>query len=436
LLNGFIFKKLKNMKGRKYIFKKPIIYIALFILLAVILIFTITRFTKIKLHQPNSEKNISRNTDILRSLPYVDTVNVDPSEKSGVTVYKKDKVCTGYNIYTIRRLSTAELIDMEGKVINSWNHSPSKAWSNVELLPNGDLLAIGSYKPFEKNQKIRAQTNPKNRYLLRFNWKGELLWEKTIPAHHDVELSWDGSILLLSTNRKIVPEIHPEIIVSDNQIIKLDQDGNVLESESLYGIIKTADDIFPLQYVGVNNAGIIDIFHSNSIEKMHHQHLADIHTIYNLDNILISIRHQDRIAIINWPERKLVWAWGQNIISGPHDATLLENGNILLFDNGLERDFSRVIELDPLTKQIVWKYQADNPTDFFTLARGSAQRLPNGNTLMAESDKGLAFEVTEEGEIVWKFACPHITKKNKRATIERIKKYPLQLINEIIENHK
>jgi hypothetical protein len=35
-----------------------------------------------------------------------------------------------------------------------------------------------------------------------------------------------------------------------------------------------------------------------------------------------------------------------------------------------------------------------------------ADRLPNGNTLIVESDAGRAFEVTAEGEIVWEFLNP------------------------------
>lgn len=423
------------MKNQKSSLKTPIICIALFILLIVTVIFTIPKCKQKAKRQLHSEKNATKNLDILRSLPYLHGVDIDPGQQIGVILHKKDKACTGYNLYTSRGPSTAELIDMEGNIINSWSHSSSEQLHHAELLPNGDLLAIGSHRSSEKNKEIRAQTNPKNRHLLRFDWKGKLLWKKTIPAHHDVELSWDGNILLLSMDRKIIPEIHPEIKVSDTQIVSLDQKGNIIESKSLYEIIKTADDVFPLQYVKPKKTGIIDVFHCNSIEKMYRQHLTDIHPIYNLDNILISIRHQDRIVIINWPENKVVWAWGQNIISGQHDATVLENGHILLFDNGLGRDASRVIELDPLTKQIVWQYEADNPTDFYTRGRGSSQRLPNGNTLIAETDKGQAFEVTSEGEIVWQFICPHKTKDNKRATIKRIRRYPLQLIDEIIENH-
>jgi hypothetical protein len=38
---------------------------------------------------------------------------------------------------------------------------------------------------------------------------------------------------------------------------------------------------------------------------------------------------------------------------------------------------------------------------------GTGQRLPNGNTLITESDNGRAFEVTKDKEIVWEYVSPH-----------------------------
>ena len=42
--------------------------------------------------------------------------------------------------------------------------------------------------------------------------------------------------------------------------------------------------------------------------------------------------------------------------------------------------------------------------------RGAAQRLPNGNTLITESERGRVFEVTPQKEIVWEFWNPEIVK--------------------------
>jgi hypothetical protein len=67
-----------------------------------------------------------------------------------------------------------------------------------------------------------------------------------------------------------------------------------------------------------------------------------------------------------------------------------------------------VIEINPATDLIVWKYQ-DKPTwNFFSPRMGNAQRLPNGNTFITESSFGRFFEITKEGEIVWEYVNPFL----------------------------
>ena len=48
----------------------------------------------------------------------------------------------------------------------------------------------------------------------------------------------------------------------------------------------------------------------------------------------------------------------------------------------------RVVELDPVSREIVWTYTGSPPDSFYSKWRGSNQRLPNGNTLICESEKG------------------------------------------------
>ena len=69
--------------------------------------------------------------------------------------------------------------------------------------------------------------------------------------------------------------------------------------------------------------------------------------------------------------------------------------------------FSRVIEIELATKQIVWKYQEKRESDFFSPRISNAQRLPNSNTLICEGDFGRLFEITTDGELVWEFVNPY-----------------------------
>jgi len=75
---------------------------------------------------------------------------------------------------------------------------------------------------------------------------------------------------------------------------------------------------------------------------------------------------------------------------------------------------SSIIELDPLKMEIIWEYTGDEDNLFFSLAFGSCQRLPNGNTLITESDRGRVFEVSPESKIVWEYINKYRTGKKKK----------------------
>ena len=55
----------------------------------------------------------------------------------------------------------------------------------------------------------------------------------------------------------------------------------------------------------------------------------------------------------------------------------------------------------------VWEQTEQTAPPFFSGTMGAAHRMPNGNTLIIESDNGRVFEVTAEHETVWEFHNPH-----------------------------
>ncbi len=373
--------------------------------------------------------------EALRALPYAGSTRVSGDEPSGVIRRDPERSCPGYNLYSAQQLNLAELIDEEGTVLRSWRYSPSQVWENCELLENGDLLVVGAEPTDWPDEQPFLRIADDARYLLRLDWEGRILWKRKLPIHHDVEITPDGKILALTFRRRFEPRIHPRIQVRDDQLTLLATDGTPLESRSLLDAVRKNPEIFPLaktQPTLLGGPAWVDIFHSNSVEWMRRPELVGHHPLYALDNVLVSFRHQDRIAVFNWTRNEVVWAWGLGELGGPHDAQVLENGNILLFDNGLGRNRSRALELDPLTNRTVWQYVADPPTAFYTATKGSIQRLPNGNTLLAESDRGRAFEVTPAGEIVWEFVCPHLTGPHERATIVRMKRYSHEFVDAIL----
>jgi integrase len=176
----------------------------------------------------------------------------------------------------------------------------------------------------------------------------------------------------------------------------------------------------------------VDLIHANTVESVRWPHLVDSDPIYATGNVIWTSRRQNIVAIVDWESNRLLWSWGQDELLGPHEGRVLASGNILIFDNGTKRTGSRVIEVDPMSREIVWEYRGKSPQDFFTSGRGGAERLANGNTLITESAKGQAFEVTPEGEQVWIFLTPHLTREDHRLTFRRMRHFSRGSIDRIL----
>jgi outer membrane protein assembly factor BamB len=92
-------------------------------------------------------------------------------------------------------------------------------------------------------------------------------------------------------------------------------------------------------------------------------------------------------------------------------VTRLANGNFQIFDNGWrrpEKTRSRIVEMDPKTGKIVWKFEPVIGSSFYSVYQGCAQKLPNGNILVTSSNHGHVFELTygPKPKVVWEWVNP------------------------------
>lgn len=341
--------------------------------------------------------------DALRSMPYLGLAKGAASSSTrGVTYHDPTRAHPGYTFYGVRHLGLAVLIDAEGTVIRAWELGSGQLTRAV-LLDDGDVLLLG---------------RGAKRSIVRQDWDGNRIFEFELPVHHDVGFTPDGDLMVLAMRTRQVAARSDRVPVRDDVVLILDEEGKRKDSLSLYDAMRAADFEFTdVKPHPVEN--YVDLFHANSIQWMTHEHLVGRDPLYDPGHLLVSIRHQDTIAVFDWASKTMVWEWGRGEISGQHDARWLANGNLLVFDNGLGRRWSRIVELDPIAREIVWEYAAPkNRADFYTRGRGSNQRLPNGNTLICESDEGRAFEVTPEGHVVWEYMSPHFVGQ-RRATFVR-----------------
>jgi len=347
--------------------------------------------------------------DRLRALGYLSGSDLAP-DTTGVRINVPDVAQPGLNLYTSGHAPEAVLMDMDGAVLHRWEYPFEEVWPpasftdrpgyfevdywrRAHLYPNGDLLAI--YEGFG---------------IIKLDRDSNLLWsfpraaddslDADPGAHHDVFVDDEGLIYVLTRFAHVVERVNPGWPILEDFITVLSADGEVVDSFSLLEAFERSP--FKTLLGRMQERG--DVFHTNTLEIFDGRH-AEVAPIFRKGNALISVRELNVIAIVDMQRREVVWAV-TGLGNKPHQPTLLDNGNMLLFDNFAGERASKVIEFDPLTQQVTWEYPGENGGAFFSATCGSNQRLANGNTLITETDRGRAFEVDADGYIVWEFLNP------------------------------
>jgi outer membrane protein assembly factor BamB len=353
-------------------------------------------------------ESLKPSIDALQNLPYASPVTGDSKERTGVRTPPNAAVQPGYNFYSDRFANNAFLITNEGRVLQWWTRPSSASWGEAVPLRNGNLLVIEAWDETKRKKYPHEKAFPSRLVMLSPNSK--LIWTSRVPAHHEIQILRNGAILTLTERNRKLRAVDPEHLVTDNGIAWLSPAGILRREISVYDVIRRSS-LIKIKPVKPDFRHLVDLLHLNSAVAVGEvplriQRTGETAALYAADNLLICSRHQNFVAIFSTSRRAVVWAWGQNDLSGPHSARLLPSGNILIFDNGLGRDASRIVEVDPRTDRIIWQYQAEKPTDLYSATGGAAERLANGNTLVTNSWKYSAFEVTPEGRLVWKFVSP------------------------------
>jgi hypothetical protein len=169
-----------------------------------------------------------------------------------------------------------------------------------------------------------------------------------------------------------------------------------------------------------------NIFH-NTLEVLDGR-AADLHPAFRRGNVLISGKNTHAIAVVELERRKVVWAH-RGSYRRQHDPTITTGRNLLLFDNRGRVGRSTILEYRLPGMEVIWRYSGSDERPFYSHTCGASERLPNGNTLITETDGGRAFEVTAGGEIVWEFYNPARAGDRNEfiATISEMIRVPLDL---------
>lgn len=294
------------------------------------------------------------------------------------------------------------MIDLKGNVVHTW-HLPYPPGNYGYLTERGTLFYNG--KIAESSNRFISRQPWKGGVALEADWTGRVLWEMRHPDHyHDGIRLRNGNLLLLclaNLPRDIAVMVQGGLAGTEHNgemyadyLVEMTTAGHVVwEWRTWEHLDPEIDRITAIQ--------------ERREEWTHGNGLAELVS----GDIVVSFRTISTVIVIDCKSGQITWKLGAPPLCGQHAPTPLTSGNLLLFDNGPHRldhpmPYSRVLEVDLKTKQVVWTYQEKKESDFFSPRISNAQRLTNGNTLICEGDFGRLFEVTPDGELVWEYVNP------------------------------
>jgi hypothetical protein len=389
------------------------------------------------------------------------------AQNSVGSITVENNVYDGYTLFTPNASTETYLIDNCGQIINQWS-STYDPGNSVYLLENGNLLRTA--KISNPNITLGGVGGHlelfdwDNTLLWEYTYSTSLLTQ-----HHDIFPLPNGNILMLAvstiTNTEAINLGRNPALILDNkiyneQILELEPIGtnqaNIVwewniknhliqdfdNTKANFGIVKDHPELLDFNFLN-NNNGNANWLHFNSI-----QYNSD------LDQIIMSSRLLSEIYIIDHSTTTaqaashtggvygkggdFLYRWGNPEAYDMGDSSdrtlfsqhyphwipqgLIDEGKILIFNNGNEIRHSAVDIISPPTTSSGvylydningygpttpdWSYKAPNPEDFFSSILSSAQRLPNGNTLVCDGDSGYFFELDPSKNIVWEYINP------------------------------
>lgn len=396
---------------------------------------------------------------------------------TGVTIYDPEKCSNGYTLLPVKKVGTV-LIDMNGNVVKTWKNihgQPNKLLPGGYVMGS---LGIRDTKASFQDQTDVVQIDWDGNVVWKYNKKELIEDEGHEPQwmarqHHDYQregnpvgypapgmfCKTDSGNTLILCHETIFDENISKHRLQNDVFIEVDWEGNIVWewhanehydelglSEEAKMAIYDAPDFHP-----TTTGDVGDWFHCNSMSYLGPNKWYDQgDERFCPDNIIFSSRECNIVGIISKNTGEVVWKLGPEFTSskelrkigqiiGQHCPHIIPKGlpgegNILLFDNGggagygrptgtapdgnkvEKREYSRVLEINPVTLEVVWSFiGSDNSVGmmpstqnavFFSQLISNAQRLPNGNTLVTEGCFCRIFELTPEKEIVWEYRSP------------------------------
>ena len=406
---------------------------------------------------------------------------------TGTTIYEPARAWNGYTVLSPLQTQAVLVIDMNGNVVKRWEGLNNSAGGPARVLPGGILISASGARPPNQESLELVQQDFDGKVIWQFSHneqiktrEGSTIW--SARQHHDWQreslpagyyspesapvVEGTSTLILTHTNR-MQPKV-ADVMLEDDRLVEVSWKGDLLwewvASDHIdeLGFAPDARKAIKAAQSFNKARGSFDWLHINSAHYVGPNRWFDQGDMrFAPNNVIISSREASLLAVVG-RDGKIVWRLGPDFseskelrairqIIGQHHAHIIPKGlpgagNLLVFDNGgssgygfaspiapdgvgaFARSTSRVVEINPVTLELVWSYT--NPR-FFSTNISSAQRLPNGNTLITAGAGGRMFEVTTEGAIVWEYMYPLFGGANASNAVYRAYRIPYGWIPQI-----
>ena len=336
--------------------------------------------------------------------------------KTGLTALDRTRACPGYTLYSpMSGPGDVYLLNLDGEEVHHWS-MPDPPGLYGYLLPNGNLFYGGKLKD-DMWGRFQSWKRFKGGVMMEVDWDGNVVWEhRDKDHHHDARRTEAGGAIYL-TVELMSPEVAAKVkggnpLTGENGmwadvIVEVDASGNRVWEWHATDHLDFERDLIT--------------FNDSRDEWSHGNTVSDVSD----NRVLFSFRNISTVGMIDKASGEVVWRLGGEVLAQQHDPSELADGNILIYDNGSlsahhPLPFSRVIEVNPATNQIVWEYLDTPAYNFFSPYISGARRLPNGNTLITEGMFGRMFQVAPNGDVVWEYINPHFYEDVENAVVNRV----------------
>lgn len=290
------------------------------------------------------------------------------------------------------------LVDADGAVAHQWQ-LPVRPGRHAVLLPGGNLGYNGSHAASPSRYAAWSMWHGGDFYEATPG--GEIVWRYQDPAHHHDALWLANGHLLYAACEPVADAFAARVPGGHGagEPMYADVVREVDRSGRLVWQWRAAEHLDPERFPIHPGFGRV------------HWPLVNGLGVTADGTVLLSLRTTSGVIGVDRASGAVTLHIGPDVLSHQHAPVPLDNGRILVFDNGNFRtgshvSYSRVVEVEPATGAIAWSYADPVAQAFYTPFMGNAQRLWNGNTHVTESATGRLFEVTPAGEVVWEYVLP------------------------------